>query len=151
MKNTSQEYLNDYDLEPVKYCPRCYSLRIGSIEGVEDSEYCMKCGCSEIEETGIDDWEHKYEERYGHKFVKRNTCPERTLIYGKSLAELKQDLYNDSDRMSIIKTIYRDFPQYLTPADTVLLFFDKLCKDGRINDFRESLVLKLQREHRLRV
>lgn len=41
----------EYNSEPVRYCPRCYSLRIGYIRGVADSDYCMECGCSDIRDT----------------------------------------------------------------------------------------------------
>lgn len=140
MKNTYNEVVNDYDSEPVKYCPKCYSLKIGCIDGVENSDYCMKCGCSEIEETSIEEWENMYEERYGKKFIERKRNPAVSEIYRKTLTELKQDLYDDPQRMDVIKQIYPGFPKYLTPVDTVLLFFDKLCKDSKINEFRDILI-----------
>ena len=67
MENTQDH--NEYDLEPVSYCPKCYSLKIGYIPGVEDSDYCMDCGCVDVVRGNIYEWEQLYEERYGHKFV----------------------------------------------------------------------------------
>ena len=50
--------LNDYDSEPVRYCSRCYSLKVKYDETL-DSEYCGDCGCSDISEAPIEIWEEK--------------------------------------------------------------------------------------------
>lgn len=35
-----------YNSEPVHYCPRCLSLRIMRIIGIDDLDYCDDCGCT---------------------------------------------------------------------------------------------------------
>jgi len=129
----------DYDLEPVRYCPRCYSLRIGSIEGVEDSDYCMDCGCAESAEASIGDWERMYKARYGRPFVEGGGNPRRSRIYRMSLPELRQELYGHPRCRSIIKAFYPTFPDYLTRAEMTLLFFDRACRDKRLGELRERL------------
>nr|DAM02247.1 MAG TPA: Rubrerythrin, rubrerythrin, peroxidase, peroxide, oxidized [Caudoviricetes sp.] len=58
--------VQDFNEEPVFYCSHCLSL---SVRRVEDSDFCDKCGCTEIESSSIEDWESKYTEKYGHKYI----------------------------------------------------------------------------------
>ena len=61
----------DYNLEPVHYCKHCLSLDNPSIVG--DIEYCKYCGSTDFEEDTIENWEHKFEEKYKQgKFLKIN-------------------------------------------------------------------------------
>ena len=62
---------NDYNSEPVFYCKHCLSLTIMHIPIVEDSEYCDKCGATDIETCSIEEWESLYEKKYGHKFLEQ--------------------------------------------------------------------------------
>jgi hypothetical protein len=39
------------------------------IPRVEDSEYCDKCGATDVETCSIEEWEKLYEKKYGHKFL----------------------------------------------------------------------------------
>lgn len=58
---------NDYNSDPIFYCADCLSLRIrGEIEGFE---YCDHCGSTNIESCPIEDWENKYKEKTGHRFL----------------------------------------------------------------------------------
>jgi Zn finger protein HypA/HybF involved in hydrogenase expression len=59
----------DYNEEPVFYCEHCLSLCIRHIPVLEDSEYCDKCGSTNVSSTTIEDWELKYKERYGYTFL----------------------------------------------------------------------------------
>lgn len=58
-----------YDNIPVFYCTQCLSLRIRSVEGVRDTEFCDECNSTNIEKTDIHTWENMYEKKYGHKFL----------------------------------------------------------------------------------
>lgn len=57
---------NEYDDEPVVYCKRCLSLAIRS---EEDTDYCDKCGSTEIDEANIFDWEKMYGCKYGGNYL----------------------------------------------------------------------------------
>lgn len=57
---------DDYNAEPVVYCKRCLSLAIRSEEG---TDYCDKCGSTEIEEANIFDWEKIYGLKYGGNYL----------------------------------------------------------------------------------
>ena len=63
-----EEKNQEYDSEPVKYCARCFSLKIKYEESI-DAECCGDCGSSDILESSIEEWEKKYERKYGKKFV----------------------------------------------------------------------------------
>lgn len=60
-----------FDDEPVHYCKYCLSLdNPAMLEGIE---YCKYCGSTEFEESSIDDWEIKFEEKYKQgNFLKIN-------------------------------------------------------------------------------
>lgn len=60
---------NDYNAEPVLYCKHCLSLKIRNIPKVENSDYCDKCGSTDIGECSIEEWENMYYSKYGHKFL----------------------------------------------------------------------------------
>ena len=60
---------DDYNGVPVLYCKHCLSLNIRSIPKIENSDYCDKCGSTDIEECSIEEWETLYKSRYGHKYL----------------------------------------------------------------------------------
>jgi len=132
----------DYDQESVRYCPRCYSLRIGCIEGIDNSDYCMECGCSETAETDIVTWEKLYRQRYKRDYVPRGCDPRRRRVYRMSDRELKQALYDRDDWKRIVKALYRDFPENLTRAESAILAMDMLEKDRRVDELRDLLISK---------
>lgn len=61
----------EYNEEPVVYCTQCLSLKI---RNVDDMSYCDQCGCTELEEANIFEWEKLYEQKYNEKYleIKRN-------------------------------------------------------------------------------
>ena len=63
----------DYNNVPVSYCKTCLSLAVVevSLSSNEDTKvcYCNSCSNVETEEAHIDEWEEKYESRYGKKFL----------------------------------------------------------------------------------
>ena len=132
------EKISDYDSEPVVYCSKCYSLKIKYEEAI-DVDCCMDCGCSDISTTTIDEWEKLYERRYGHKFVERNNKNKNSYIYKLSIDELKSYVYKSLSWKNIVKELYPAFPEGMSKSDTVILLFDKLIKDNRLNDLRQVL------------
>jgi hypothetical protein len=130
-----QEKLNDYDSEPVRYCARCYSLKIKYDETL-DSEYCGDCGCSDTIEAPIEEWEKKYERRYGKKFAEKQEDPKKTFIFRMPLEKIKSKVYNSPKWREIIKAIYPRFPGGYGKADSILLFFDTLVKQNRLDELK---------------
>ena len=132
---SEQEKINDYDSEPVKYCARCYSLKVKYEEAL-DSEYCAECGSTDILEAPIEEWEKKYERRNGHKFTVKEEDPKKTFIFKLSLEELKTKLYNSDKCKEIIHAIYPGFPGGLSKIESVLLFFDTLIRQNKLNELK---------------
>lgn len=61
-----EDSFNEYDNEPVVYCASCLSLKIRIMDG---TDFCDDCGCTEMKEDNIFNWEKEYESRYGKKFL----------------------------------------------------------------------------------
>lgn len=129
------EKVTDYEDDPVKYCPRCLSLKI-KYEEFRDLEYCGDCGCTDILETSFEDWEKKYERRYGHKFVEKSNDPRKSYIFNLSIKELKQKMYDSDNWKSVVKSMYPRFPDGYSKIDTILIFFDQIIKDNKLDDFK---------------
>ena len=66
LKVEGQHNHDEYNSEPVIYCSKCLSIRIRDIDG---TNYCDKCGCTDLEEANIFDWEKMYAERYSRNFL----------------------------------------------------------------------------------
>lgn len=132
---SDKERKKDYDDEPVYYCANCYSLKIGYEEQF-NADCCMECGCSNILQTNIENWERLYQNRYGQKFVVKNTDPKRSLIYKMPLDKLKTMVCDNPEWRSIIHNIYPRFPKGYSKADSIIMFFDKISRDNRIDDLR---------------
>ena len=56
----------DYNNEPVFYCSECLSLKIRNID---DTDYCDKCGSTDIKEANIHEWEDMYAKKYSGNFL----------------------------------------------------------------------------------
>lgn len=139
---------NEYDLEPVSYCPKCYSLKIGYIPGVEDSDYCMDCGCLDVARGNIFEWEKLYEERYGHKYVVKRQSYEGHPIWGLSIKDLKKMLSESPYYQEIIKEVFPTWRYYGKPVETVYLFFDHVIKTKSLPKLKKVMITR-QREGRL--
>lgn len=59
----------DYNDEPVFYCKSCLSLKIKTVASGLDLDYCDECGCTDIEEASIEEWQALYRERYGFDYL----------------------------------------------------------------------------------
>lgn len=102
----------------------------------------MNCGCSEIVESNIEEWEKLYKSRYGHSYVKRDGNPYKRHIYRMTVQELKTELYERDNYREIMESIYPSFPKHFSRIDAVLLFFDKIIKEGELNKLRDILIEK---------
>ena len=136
---TRKEKIDDYNSEPVTFCSKCYSLKVK----YEDSlglDYCMDCGCSDVTTSSIEEWERLYESKYGKKFVTKSQDPKTTYIFNLSLGKLKKIVYESDEWKDIIHALYPRFPQGLSRIDSVLLLFDKLIKDNKMDNLRALLL-----------
>lgn len=59
----------EYNDEPVFYCKSCLSLKIKTVASGLDLDYCDECGCTDIEEASIEEWQALYRERYGFDYL----------------------------------------------------------------------------------
>lgn len=68
----------DFNDEPVTYCSHCLSL---AIRTVDDTDFCDRCGGTEVQTAHIHEWETMYEQKYGIKFLndKKNGRDEKKL------------------------------------------------------------------------
>ena len=62
---------NEYNKEPVYYCKHCLSLKIKSVPDMEELDYCDECGCTNTEQSHINEWKTLYKERYGFDFLNK--------------------------------------------------------------------------------
>lgn len=136
---SNNERLQDYDSEPVEYCSRCYSLKI-KYEDTIDADCCADCGCSDILTTTIDKWEELYKNRYGAKFIEKGTDPKKSPIFKLPIKKLKEKVYYHNSYKDIIFKLYPNFPRKLSKAESVILLFDKLTRDNRLDDLRLLLL-----------
>lgn len=127
--------LDDYNSEPVKYCSKCYSLGIRYEEHI-DLDFCTNCGCSDILETSIDEWERLWEGRYGKKYIEKNSNPQLAYLNTLTDKELMKVLYGTKECKGIALRLYPDFPKGLLKMDTVLILFERLRKDRRLDELK---------------
>ena len=146
MNNTLDH--SEYDLEPVSYCPKCYSLKIGYVPGTEDMEYCMDCGCMDIVTADIYAWEKLYEERFGHKYVVKRNRFEGHPLWGLSAKDLRRKVLESPYYKDIIRDIYPDWKHNGNIVDVVFLFIDNVIKDRLLPRLKKVLITR-EREGRL--
>lgn len=130
--------IEDYNEEPIQYCKRCLSLKIKHEDAVA-SDYCGDCGCTDIQEASIYEWENLYRIKYKHDFIKKTDNYGHSIYYNMPIKKLKMKLYNSLNCEFIIKTLYPNFPKGLSKAESVIVFFDKLSKDHKIDTLRQLL------------
>lgn len=134
----SKKMIN-YNDEPVTYCARCYSLKI-AYENSIGMDCCGECGCTDTRTASFNTWEELFKRRYGHKYVQETKDIRRSPIFLMTEKELKQQLYKSSHWKEICKTLYPNFPDGISRADSVILLFAKLCQDNRMDDLRIELI-----------
>lgn len=138
-----EEHKNNYDLEPVRYCARCLSLKIKYDEDL-DYEWCADCGSTEVNEALTEDWEELYAKRYGHKFVVRADRGVKNKILKMSIGELKEWVFNCDNWTRLIKSMYPGFPFGYGKTDSVFLFFNKIMKDRRVDELKQIIVNQIK-------
>ena len=67
-KTKIEQSNQDFNSEPVVYCSHCLSLAVLT---VNDTDFCDKCGCTEMASADIADWEELYKQKYGENFLIR--------------------------------------------------------------------------------
>lgn len=60
---------NEFNNEPVFYCKHCLSLKIKSVPGMEELDYCDECGATDIGKTGINTWRQMYMDKFGFDYL----------------------------------------------------------------------------------
>lgn len=132
------ELLNDYDSEPVFYCSVCLSLNIKHEEAI-DSDCCGECGSTAIDVASFEEWEKKYEKRYGHKLAEKNEDIRNSPVFKLSFSKLMKKVADCPKWESIIKEVYGCIPKGLGKADSIVMFFDWLTKNNKLDRLREVL------------
>lgn len=69
---TEQSAKEDYNNIPVHYCRECLSLRVMRVAGIDDASYCDDCGCTNIAEASIEEWDALYRARHGFSYLNNN-------------------------------------------------------------------------------
>ena len=133
-----QELITNYDSEPVYYCTTCLSLSIKHEDAI-DSDFCKECGSTAIKETTFENWEKMYERKYGHKYTIKNNDIRNSPVFKLSFSKLMKKVSDCPKWENIVKELYGYLPKGLSKADTILLFFDKLTKDNKLDKLRELL------------
>ena len=62
---------NEYNKVPVFYCKNCLSLKIRTVDQIENSEYCDECGSTDIGTASIEEWDAMYVAKYGKHFINK--------------------------------------------------------------------------------
>ena len=60
-----------YNNIPVHYCKECLSLKIKTVTEGLNLDYCDECGCTNTEQSHINEWKTLYKERYGFDFLNK--------------------------------------------------------------------------------
>jgi hypothetical protein len=60
---------NEFNNEPVFYCKHCLSLKIKSVPGIEELDYCDECGVTDIGKTDINTWRQMYIDKFGFDYL----------------------------------------------------------------------------------
>ena len=67
MEEIKEQYsIEEYNNEPVFYCKNCLSLKVKIVGGFD---FCDECGCTDISQCHIEEWDKLYETRNGRKFL----------------------------------------------------------------------------------
>lgn len=134
-----QKNYKKYEEEPVTYCARCYSLKIKYEESI-GMDCCSDCGCTDFKTSSFEEWEKLFEERYGHRFVESTKDIRKSPIFQLTYSQLKNKVIQSPSWRKICKSLYPAFPRGFSKADSIILLFEKLCQDNRLDDLRIELM-----------
>lgn len=59
----------EFNDEPVFYCKNCLSLKIKTVPGMIELDYCDDCGSTDISKTDIETWRQLYKDRFGFDYL----------------------------------------------------------------------------------
>lgn len=66
---TEKSPKEEYNSIPVHFCTECLSLKVMRVAGMEGACYCDDCGCTDIKEASIEEWETLYKEKHGFTYL----------------------------------------------------------------------------------
>ena len=69
MEKFNNEHKEEYNKEPVYYCKKCLSLKIGYVAVLDGSEYCEDCNSTNIGKAPIEEWDEMFFNRYGYHYL----------------------------------------------------------------------------------
>ena len=69
MEKFNNEHKEEYNKEPVYYCKKCLSLKIGYVAVLEGSEYCEDCNSTNIGKAPIEEWDKMFFKKYGYHYL----------------------------------------------------------------------------------
>lgn len=69
MEKFNNEHKEEYNKEPVYYCKKCLSLKIGYVAVLEGSEYCEDCNSTNIGKALIEEWDKMFFNKYGYHYL----------------------------------------------------------------------------------
>lgn len=69
MEKFNNEHKEEYNKEPVYYCKKCLSLKIGYVAVLECSEYCEDCNSTNIGKAPIEEWDKMFFNKYGYHYL----------------------------------------------------------------------------------
>lgn len=133
---SEQNKPNDYDSEPVVYCANCLSLKIRYNETL-DMDYC-DCGCTDIRQCLPEEWERLYEKKYGRKYIEKADL-RKSPIFQLPLNKLMRKVSDSTKWEYIIKEMYGHLPKGMSKADSIIVFFDKVIKENKLDALRTLL------------
>lgn len=136
---SKQSKVKKYDEEPVIYCASCYSINIRHDRDI-NLDYCGECGCTNLKTTNIYNWEKLFKDRYKHKFIEEKCNIKKSPLFTMSLDKLKDLIYKDIYWKELCKSIYPSFPDGLGRTDSIILLFDKLIQDNKLDRLRIELI-----------
>lgn len=135
MSSYNNETINE---EPWYYCANCLSPKVGYEDSV-GADYCCDCGSTSIHEGIFENWEQQYLKRYKRKYVNQPRNIKNSPIYQMSFVELMKKVSDFPRWEDIIKAIYNTNISGLSKADSIVLFFDRLIRDNKLDELRELL------------
>ena len=69
---------SQYEEEPVFYCEHCLSLHVMVTK--YGTEYCAECGSTDIVNSDLETWKHKYMLKYGKALIKDKPIWKSTYV-----------------------------------------------------------------------
>ena len=69
MEKFNNEHKEEYNKEPIYYCKKCLSLKIGYVAVLECSEYCEDCNSTNIGKAPIEEWDKMFFNKYGYHYL----------------------------------------------------------------------------------